>query len=181
MAPATLGVGAIRRMLVDGDSLADLWASGALGWLLLHTAALVTIGWAAYQWFVPMFFLFAAVAGQGDQIVAGTFEWSFDAHRTAWLLVGFVAGTFFFLQAQKMFWRQVGEIQAGTLERVYLSPLPTWLLTAVGRILASILETLVVVGTLYTAVALTVGVDIAWAPAALIALALSSSTARASP
>lgn len=121
--------------------------------------------------FVPMFFLFAAVAGQGDEIVIGDFEWSFDDRRTGWLLVGFVAGMFFFLQAQKMFWRLLGEIQAGTLEQVYLSPLPSWLLTAVGRVLASILETLVVVGSLYAAVTLTVGVDIAWHPAALIALA----------
>lgn len=35
-------------------------------------------------------------------------------------------------------------------------------LAAVGRVLASILETLFVVGVLYAAVALTVGVDIDW-------------------
>lgn len=120
--------------------------------------------------FVPLFFLFAAVAGQGDEIVTGRFEWTFDEHRTGWLLVGFIAGMFFFLQAQKVFWRLLGEIQAGTLEQVYLSPLPSWLLTAVGRVLASLAETIVVIGPLYAAVALTVGVDLHWAPAALVAL-----------
>lgn len=49
-APATLGVGAIRRILVDGHGLGELWGDGALGWLVLHTAVLVAAGWAAYQW-----------------------------------------------------------------------------------------------------------------------------------
>lgn len=48
-APTTLGVAATRRILVEGDSLADLWADGALGWLVLHTALLVVAGWVAYQ------------------------------------------------------------------------------------------------------------------------------------
>ncbi|MGQ0803042.1 MAG: ABC transporter permease [Actinomycetota bacterium] len=117
--------------------------------------------------FVPFFLLFAALAGQGDEIVAGGFEWSFNDHRTGWLLVGFVLAMFFFLQVQKFFWRQLGEIQTGTLEQVYLSPLPWWTLAAVGRVLASILETLLVVTTLYAVVALTIGVDIDWHPAVL--------------
>lgn len=50
LAPTTLGIGALRRILVEGDSLADLWSDGALGWLVLHTAVLVAVGWAAYQW-----------------------------------------------------------------------------------------------------------------------------------
>ncbi|MGH9244882.1 MAG: ABC transporter permease [Acidimicrobiales bacterium] len=120
--------------------------------------------------FVPLFLLFAALAGQGDAIVAGRFEWTFDDRRTGWLLVGYVLGMFFFLQVQKYFWRQLGEIQAGTLEQVYLSPLPWWLLAAVGRVLASILETLFVVGTLYVVVVLTIGVDIDWHPAVLAPL-----------
>lgn len=118
--------------------------------------------------FVPLFLLFAALAGQADAIVGGRFEWTFDDRRTAWLLVGWVLGMFFYLQAQKFFWRQLGEIQAGTLEQVYLSPLPWWLLAAVGRVLASILETIFVVGTLYVVVALTVGVDIDWHPAVVV-------------
>jgi ABC-type multidrug transport system permease subunit len=118
--------------------------------------------------FVPFFLLFAALAGQADAIVDGRFQWSFDTRRTGWLLVGFVLGMFFYLQAQKVFWRQLGEIQAGTLEQVYLSPLPWWLLAAVGRVLASLLETVFVVGTLYLVVALTVGVDVDWGPAVLV-------------
>lgn len=49
LVPTTLGVSATRRTLVDGDSLADLWTDGALGWLLLHTALLAVAGWVAYQ------------------------------------------------------------------------------------------------------------------------------------
>ncbi len=118
--------------------------------------------------FVPMFLLLAALAGRGDEIVADRFEWNFDDRRTAWLLVGFVLGMFFYLQAQKLFWRLLGEIQTGTLEQVYLSPLPSWVVAAVGRLLASLLETLAVVGTLYAVVAVTVGVDIDWHPAVLV-------------
>ncbi|MGH9231620.1 MAG: ABC transporter permease, partial [Acidimicrobiales bacterium] len=50
LAPTTLGIGALRRILVDGDSLADLWGTGALGWLVLHTVLSAAAGWAAYQW-----------------------------------------------------------------------------------------------------------------------------------
>lgn len=48
--PSTLGIGAIRRILTDGDSLGDLWRDGAIGWLVLHTMVLVGAGWVAYQW-----------------------------------------------------------------------------------------------------------------------------------
>ncbi|MGH9244883.1 MAG: ABC transporter permease [Acidimicrobiales bacterium] len=50
LVPTTLGVAATRRVLVEGDSLAGLWSDGALGWLVLHTAVLVVVGWVAYQW-----------------------------------------------------------------------------------------------------------------------------------
>lgn len=50
LAPTTLGVGATRRILTGGDSLADVWGSGAIGWLVLHSAVLIAGGWAAYQW-----------------------------------------------------------------------------------------------------------------------------------
>jgi len=122
--------------------------------------------------FVPLFLLFAALAGQGDAIVAGRFEWSFDERRTGWLLVGWVLGMFFYLQAQKLFWRLLGEIQTGTLEQVYLSPLPSWLVAAAGRVLAAHVETAFVVGTLYAVVALTVGVDLDWQPTIVAPVAL---------
>jgi ABC-2 type transport system permease protein len=47
--PSTLGISATRRVLVDGASLAELAADGSLGWLTLHTVALVAGGWIAYQ------------------------------------------------------------------------------------------------------------------------------------
>ncbi|MGH9138846.1 MAG: ABC transporter permease, partial [Acidimicrobiales bacterium] len=50
LVPTTLGVAASRRILVDGDTLADLAGEGTLGWLLLHTLVLAVAGWAAYQW-----------------------------------------------------------------------------------------------------------------------------------
>ncbi len=50
LVPSTLGISATRRILLDGASLGDLAADGALGWLVLHTAVLVASGWAAYQW-----------------------------------------------------------------------------------------------------------------------------------
>lgn len=121
--------------------------------------------------FVPLFLLWTALAGQADAIVDGRFEWTFDDRRTGFLLVGFVLGMFFYLQAQKFFWRQLGEIQAGTLEQVYLSPLPWWLLAAVGRVLAAFLETTFVVGTMYLVVALSVGVDLDWDVAVLVPIA----------
>lgn len=121
--------------------------------------------------FVPIFFLFAGVLGQGDDIVAGEFDWSFDGPNTDWLLVGFVLGMFFFLQVQKFFWRQLAEIQGGTLDQVYLSPLPWWLLAAVGRVLAAIVESIFVMGAVYLAVALTVGVDLRWHVSVLVPVA----------
>ncbi|MGH9117664.1 MAG: ABC transporter permease [Acidimicrobiales bacterium] len=50
LAPTTLGIEATRSILTDGESLGDLWGSGALGWLVLHTMFLVAAGWAVYQW-----------------------------------------------------------------------------------------------------------------------------------
>ena len=50
LAPTTLGIEATRSVLVDGDGLGDLWASGALGWLIAHSAVLIAAGWAAYRW-----------------------------------------------------------------------------------------------------------------------------------
>jgi ABC-2 type transport system permease protein len=48
--PSTLGIGVTRRVLVERATLGDLWADGALAWLILHTVALIGVGWVAYQW-----------------------------------------------------------------------------------------------------------------------------------
>jgi ABC-2 type transport system permease protein len=49
----------------------------------------------------------------------------------------------------KLFWRLLGEIRAGTIEQVYLSPLPSWLVAAAGRVLAALIETLILIGVTY--------------------------------
>jgi len=38
---------------------------------------------------------------------------------------------------------------AGTIEQVYLSPLPSWLVAAAGRVVAALVETLVVAAGTY--------------------------------
>lgn len=54
--------------------------------------------------FAAMLLLFAALLGQGDAILEGRFVWRLDPQRTSWLLVGFGAFTFHYLQTQKPFW-----------------------------------------------------------------------------
>lgn len=49
LVPSTLGVSATRSVLLDGQSFGDLWQTGALGWLLLHTAVLVALAFGAYR------------------------------------------------------------------------------------------------------------------------------------
>ena len=120
--------------------------------------------------FVPLFLLFAGLFGRGQAIVEGRFEWTLAPEPTTWLFVGFASFMFFYLQAQKLFWRLLGEVQTGTLEQVYLSPLPSWLVAAAGRVVASIVETLVVVGALYASVRALVALDLQWHPDALMAL-----------
>ena len=121
--------------------------------------------------FVPLFLLFAGLFGRGEAIVEGRFEWTLAPEPTTWLFIGFTSFLFFYLQAQKLFWRLLGEVQTGTLEQVYLSPLPSWLVAAAGRVVASILETLVVVAALYVSVRALVAIDMQWHPDALLAVA----------
>lgn len=121
--------------------------------------------------FVAIFLLFAALVGQGEAIIAGRFDWSFDPQRTAWLFVGFGAFTFHYLQTQKLFWRLLGEIQTGTLEQVYLSPLPSWVIAAVGRVTANVAETAAVVAALYAGTRLAVPIALTWRVDALVPLA----------
>lgn len=120
--------------------------------------------------FAAMALLFAALLGQGDTIVAGEFTWQFDPERTAWLLVGFAAFTFHYLQTQKLFWRVLGEIQTGTIEQVYLSPLPSWVVAAAGRVVANVVETAFVVAALYGVVRLAVPLPLTVSLDALVPL-----------
>src|SRR5262249_50826012 len=68
-------------------------------------------------------------------------------------LVGFVGYTFFHMQTNRLFWGLLGEAQSGTLEQLYLSPLPPWVLT-IGMTAASIVEAALTAGLLYLGVAL---------------------------
>ena len=118
--------------------------------------------------FVPLFLLFAGLFGRGEAIVEGRFRWTLAPGPTTWLFVGFASFMFFYLQAQKLFWRLLGEVQTGTLEQVHLSPLPSWLVAAAGRVVAAIVETLLVVAALYASVRLLVDLQLTWHPHALL-------------
>jgi hypothetical protein len=84
------------------------------------------------------------------------------------MIVWFVPFIFFYMQVVKMFWRLLGEIQAGTIEQVYLSPLPPWLVAAAGRVAAAVLETLFVAAATYGLVSAFVTIHLHWTAAALL-------------
>ena len=48
--PSTLGVEVTRKVLVGGQSLPATWSDHSLLWLLLHTAGMLLVGSAIYQW-----------------------------------------------------------------------------------------------------------------------------------
>ncbi len=96
--------------------------------------------------FLSFFLLIALVLGRGQQIASGHLQWRFDTAQVSSLIVGYAAYLFIYLQTAKLFWRLLGEIQAGTLEQVYLSPLPAWLVATAGRVLATVPETAFLIG-----------------------------------
>jgi ABC-type polysaccharide/polyol phosphate export permease len=110
--------------------------------------------------------------GQGHQIAAGHVRWSLDPHRTAVLVVWYIPFVYFYMQIIKLFWRLLGEIQSGTIEQVYLSPLPSWLVTAAGRVVAALIETIVVSAAIFGIVRALVPLPMHWSVAALVPLAL---------
>jgi ABC-type polysaccharide/polyol phosphate export permease len=121
--------------------------------------------------FISFVLLLSLLLGRGGQIAAGgTLRWPPDPRTTTWLFLGFAVFTFAYLQTVKMFWRLLGEIQSGTLEQTYLSPLPAWLTIAVGRVVAALVETAVVVGVVSLVVALLVGLRLTWRAEALAPL-----------
>jgi len=122
--------------------------------------------------FIGFTLLLGPLLGAGDQIARGSLRWSLEPGRMSILVVWMVPFLFFYLQVAKMFWRLLGEIQAGTLEQVYLSPLPSWLLAAAGRVVAALAETAAVVAALYAAVRLLVPLHIGWRTAAALPLVL---------
>jgi hypothetical protein len=121
--------------------------------------------------FTVFILLLGPMLGAGPQIAAGHLDWTLDSRRIATLLVAFLPANFFYFQAVKLFWRLLGEIQAGTIEQVYLSPLPSWLVAAAGRLAAAILETLLLTGVTYGLVSAFVTLHFHWTPAALVPVA----------
>jgi ABC-2 type transport system permease protein len=92
--------------------------------------------------FIVFLLLLSITAGTAQAIATtGEVDWTLDAGHTTWLLLGFVGFMYAYLHTQKMFWRLLAEIQSGTLEQTYLSPLPSWVHVVAGRIVAAIAET----------------------------------------
>lgn len=124
--------------------------------------------------FAAMALLLGPLLGQGSRIAQGTTTWTLDSHTTSILVVWFVPFIFFYMQVVKMFWRLLSEIQAGTIEQVFLSPLPVWLVVAVGRVAAAFLETVFVAAATYGIVSIFVPLRIGWNAAALLPLSLGA-------
>lgn len=123
--------------------------------------------------FIVFLLLLSFTAGKAATIAAtGEVDWTLDAAQTTWMLLGFSAFAYTYLHVQKMFWRLLAEIQSGTLEQTYLSPLPSWVHVVAGRIVAAIAETAFVVGVMVIAVSMLVRIDLHWRLAALVPLAL---------
>ena len=122
--------------------------------------------------FAIFILLLGPLLGAGHQVASGHVSWSLHSGRTSLLLLAFLPAAVFYMQAVKLFWRLLGEIQSGTLEQVYLSPLPSWLVTAAGRVAAALIETLIVVAATYGIVSAFVPLHYHWTAAALLPLAL---------
>lgn len=96
---------------------------------------------------------------------------TFHREQVAPLLIGFVGYIFFHMQTNRLFWGLLGEMQSGTLEQMYLSPLPSWLLT-IGLQVASIVEAAISALLLSLFIELVVQVPLPLHWAALIPLVL---------
>jgi ABC-type polysaccharide/polyol phosphate export permease len=110
--------------------------------------------------FILVYFLINLYMGRGEirrELLAPT-------------LIGLTALMFFHQQVNRVFWGVLGELQTGTFEQVYLSPLPAPLLL-LGRQVATILESLVIAAMLYLAAALLAGIGLPPDPRALVPLA----------
>jgi ABC-type polysaccharide/polyol phosphate export permease len=46
--PTTLGIEAMHKVLLEGQSLSSVWADGTLPWLLIHTLGLSALGWLVF-------------------------------------------------------------------------------------------------------------------------------------
>jgi ABC-type polysaccharide/polyol phosphate export permease len=120
--------------------------------------------------FALIILLLGPLLGQGRRIATGHVQWTLDSGTTTVLVLWFVPFIFFYMQVVKLFWRLLAEIQTGTIEQVYLSPLPSWLVVAAGRVVAAALETLFVAAATYGIVSVFVPIHLHWTPAALLPL-----------
>lgn len=111
--------------------------------------------------FVLMFLAIMFALGRG----------TFHQEQVVPLLLGFVGYIFFHMQTNRLFWGLLGEMQSGTLEQMYLSPLPSWLLT-IGLEVASVVEAAlsVIVLSLFIDLVVPVTIPLRWA--ALLPLVL---------
>ena len=96
---------------------------------------------------------------------------TFHREQVVPLLLGFTGYIFFHMQTNRLFWGLLGEMQSGTLEQMYLSPLPSWLLT-IGLEVASIVEAVISALLLSVFIELVVQVPIPLHWAALLPLVL---------
>lgn len=123
--------------------------------------------------FVTFVLLLGFATGKADTIATtGELDWSVDTEHASWLIIGMSVFMYTYLHVQKMFWRLLNEIQTGTLEQTYLSPLPSWVHVVGGRIVAAIAETVIVVAVVYSALSLAAPISLHWRPVALIPLLL---------
>jgi len=117
--------------------------------------------------------LLAYTVGQGTAIAeTGAIDWTIDTRHGTWLFIGVAAYSYTFLHLQKMFWRLLAEIQSGTLEQTYLSPLPSWIHVVGGRVVAAMAETAIVVGVMFAVTSLVVRLELHWRLAMVVPLAL---------
>src|SRR5258706_2292702 len=145
---ARLGIRAIATALGNeiAKGLIDLWR-GKIASLL----ELILFG---------LFFLAITFAlGRG----------AFHPEQVAPLLLVFIGYIFFHMQTNRLFWGLLGEMQSGTLEQMYISPLPSWLLT-IGLQVASVVEAAISAIVLALLINLVVSVTIPLQWAALLPL-----------
>ncbi|MQA24253.1 MAG: ABC transporter permease [Micromonosporaceae bacterium] len=122
---------------------------------------------------VTFLLILGYTVGKGQTMVsAGKLDWTLDPRQAAWLFVGMASYMYAYLHLQKMFWRLLVEIQSGTLEQTYLSPLPSWVHVVGGRVVAAVAETAVVVAVMFGVTSLIVDLDLHWRLEALAPLAL---------
>jgi ABC-2 type transport system permease protein len=48
--PTTQGIIVLRQVGIEGKSLVEVWQSGTLVWLLVHSAVFLILGWLIFKW-----------------------------------------------------------------------------------------------------------------------------------